>query len=64
MSVNKIKILLSETDKYVEVPVEMKKREHGSPSQNIFKSTWYLIRALLVILLGYLAPGDSNARLG
>ena len=24
MSVNKIKILLSETDKYVEVPVEMK----------------------------------------
>jgi glycosyltransferase involved in cell wall biosynthesis len=34
-----------------EVPVEMKKREQGSPSQNIFKSIWYLIRALLVILL-------------
>jgi glycosyltransferase involved in cell wall biosynthesis len=37
-----------------EVPVEMKKREHGSPSQNLFKSTWYLVRALLVILLSLL----------
>lgn len=34
-----------------EVPVTMKKREHGTPSQNLIKSTWYLIRALLMITL-------------
>ena len=34
-----------------EVPVSMKKREHGTPSQNLIKSTWYLIRALLMITL-------------
>lgn len=35
----------------IEVPVEMKRREHGSPSQNLIKSIWYLIRALLMIAL-------------
>ena len=34
-----------------EVSVSMKKREHGTPSQNLIKSTWYLIRALLMITL-------------
>lgn len=34
-----------------EVPVSMKKREQGVPSQNFIKSTWYLIRALLMISL-------------
>jgi glycosyltransferase involved in cell wall biosynthesis len=34
-----------------EVPVSMKYRENGNPSQNIFKSSWHLIRALLIIFL-------------
>ena len=34
-----------------EVPVQMSKREFGSPSQNVLKSSWYLLRALLVIIL-------------
>ena len=34
-----------------EVPVLMSKREFGSPSQNIIKSSWYLLRAFLVIIL-------------
>ena len=34
-----------------EVPVEMKERLAGVPSQNIFKSTWYLLRATLVVFL-------------
>lgn len=35
----------------LEVPVEMKSREFGLPSQNIIKSTWYLFRAVLMIAL-------------
>ena len=34
-----------------EVPVQMFKREFGSPSQNVLKSSWYLLRAFLVIIL-------------
>lgn len=34
-----------------EVPVIMKAREHGAPSQNLIKSMWYLLRAILVIAL-------------
>ena len=34
-----------------EVPVLMSKREFGSPSQNVLKSSWYLARAFLVIIL-------------
>ena len=34
-----------------EVPVQMSKREFGSPSQNFLKSTWYLLRAILVVIL-------------
>ena len=34
-----------------EVPVVMKAREHGTPSQNLIKSMWYLLRAILVIAL-------------
>ncbi len=34
-----------------EVPVQMSKREFGSPSQNVLKSSWYLLRAFLVIVL-------------
>lgn len=34
-----------------EVPVSMNQRLHGSPSQNLIKSIWYLIRALLMITL-------------
>ena len=37
--------------KITEVPVSMKYRENGNPSQNIFKSSWHLIRALLIIFL-------------
>lgn len=37
-----------------EVPVTMKSREHGNPSQNTIKSIWYLTRALLVISLATL----------
>jgi hypothetical protein len=37
-----------------EVPVRMKQREYGTPSQNLLKSTWYLFRALLMIGLAVL----------
>ena len=37
-----------------EVPVQMSKREFGSPSQNFLKSTWYLLRAILVVILSLL----------
>jgi len=37
-----------------EVPVSMKYREHGNPSQNFIKSLWYLIRALIVVTLSLL----------
>jgi len=43
-----------------EVPVEMKNREHGIPSQNLVKSIWYLIRALLVILLSLLKKPSAS----
>lgn len=31
--------------------IQMQKRQSGNPSQNFFKSSWYLIRALIVIFL-------------
>ena len=34
-----------------EVPVQMSQREFGSPSQNFLKSSWYLLRATLVVFL-------------
>ena len=34
-----------------EVPVHMSQREFGSPSQNFLKSSWYLLRATLVVVL-------------
>lgn len=34
-----------------EVPVHMSQREFGSPSQNFLKSSWYLLRATLVLVL-------------
>lgn len=34
-----------------EVPVIMGQRETGTPSQNLIKSTWYLIRATIVVIL-------------
>lgn len=34
-----------------EVSVNMRHREHGTPSQNLIKSSWYLFRALLMISL-------------
>ena len=34
-----------------EVPVTMAQRETGAPSQNLIKSTWYLIRATIVVIL-------------
>ena len=37
-----------------EVSVQMSKREFGSPSQNFLKSTWYLLRAILVVILSLL----------
>jgi glycosyltransferase involved in cell wall biosynthesis len=37
-----------------EVPVQMSKREFGSPSQNVLKSSWYLLRAILVVILSLL----------
>ena len=37
-----------------EVPVQMSKREFGSPSQNLLKSSWYLLRAILVVVLSLL----------
>ena len=34
-----------------EVPVHMSQRDFGSPSQNFLKSSWYLLRATLVVVL-------------
>lgn len=36
--------------KVSEVAVEMNQRLYGSPSQNFIKSTWYLMRVLIVVL--------------
>lgn len=41
-----------------EVPVKMEQRQHGTPSQNIFKSVWYLSRALIAIILALLRKSD------
>ena len=46
--------------KIVEVPVSMKHRENGNPSQNIFKSSWHLIRALLIIFLTFLRKRNKT----
>ena len=35
----------------MEVPVQMSQRAFGSPSQNFVKSSWYLLRATLVVVL-------------
>lgn len=37
-----------------EVSVEMNQRLYGSPSQNLIKSTWYLMRVLIVVFLATL----------
>lgn len=37
--------------KVKEVPVKMLQREFGTPSQNLIKSVWHLIRTLLVLIL-------------
>lgn len=39
-----------------EIPVHMKNRIFGKPSQNFFRSSWYLFRILLVIFLSLLKP--------
>lgn len=44
-----------------EVPVKMKQREYGTPSQNLFKSTWYLSRALLMIGLAVLKKQSDRS---
>lgn len=41
-----------------EVPVEMKYREQGVPSQNLLKSSWYLLRALIMIALASIKKTD------
>lgn len=46
--------------KITEVPVSMKYRENGNPSQNIFKSSWHLIRALLIIFLTLLRKKNNT----
>lgn len=46
--------------KITEVPVSMKYRENGNPSQNIFKSSWHLIRALLIVFLTLLRKKNKT----
>ena len=46
--------------KITEVPVSMKYRENGNPSQNILKSSWHLIRALLIVFLALLRKKDNS----
>ena len=46
-----------------EVPVTMKYRELGEPSQNLIKSTWYLIRALLMIFLAIFHKSKTSGPL-
>lgn len=41
-----------------EVPVEMKSRQQGVPSQNLLKSSWYLLRALIMIVLASIKKTD------
>ena len=43
-----------------EVPVSMKQREHGAPSQNLIKSIWYLLRALLMITLAIFKKNEMS----
>lgn len=45
--------------KLIEVPVIMKQRLHGSPSQNFIKSLWHLIRVLLIVSLSLLQRSEK-----
>lgn len=42
--------------RFEEVPVSMRERAGGSPSQNAWRSTLYLGRVILVLLLGLIRP--------
>ena len=43
-----------------EVPVQMSQREFGSPSQNFVKSSWYLLRATLVVILSLIHRSEGR----
>jgi hypothetical protein len=45
-----------------EVPVRMRRREHGTPSQSPVKAALYVLRALLILLLAVLGrPAGRRA---
>lgn len=44
----------------IEIPVLMRQREYGNPSQNLFKSLWHLIRILMVVILSLLQKSNSR----
>ena len=45
--------------KIVEVPVKMKKREHGTSSITSFKSIYYMINVILLFFIELLSIGDD-----
>lgn len=46
----------------IEAPVSMNQREYGNPSQNLLKSVWYLIRALLMVTLAIFRRSGKKVR--
>jgi TRAP-type mannitol/chloroaromatic compound transport system permease small subunit len=46
--------------KIAELPVIMKQREFGMPSQNLIKSSWYLFRALLIIIFALFKQSNNK----
>ena len=45
--------------KIVEVPIQMRPREYGKPSQGTLKSLWYVCRATLVLIMALMHRQDS-----
>lgn len=46
--------------KVAQVPVAMRPRAGGQPSQNAWRSTVFLVRALFALLLAYIAPRSDR----
>ena len=48
--------------KIVEVPIQMRPREYGKPSQGTLKSLWYVCRATLVLIMALTHRQDTTVK--
>lgn len=59
-TVESLVIALRNGLKATQVPVAMRKRAAGQPSQSAWKSTGFLIRALFALLIAYIRPKNKK----